>query len=96
MNKSGIGSENRRLHRRTTLMDEAPMKRNVNHVSEVELNFMDFRCIGESIERLLRCGFEIFDNTDDFVNRCLIDQTVWAINEQVNIWVKLNFRWKLH
>ena len=29
---------------------------------------MDFRCIRESIERLLRFGFDLFDNTDDFVN----------------------------
>ena len=63
---------------------------------EVELNFMSFRCIGESIERLLRCGFEIFDNTDDFVNRRLIDQTARSINEQTNVFVKFNLRWKLH
>ena len=54
MNKSGINNQKRGLHRRTTLVDEAAMKRNVNNVSEVELNFMDFGCIGESIERFLR------------------------------------------
>ena len=72
------------------------MKRNVNDVSEVELNFMGVRCIGESIERFLRCGFEIFDNTDDFVNSRLVDQTARAIDQQANVFVKLNFRWKLH
>ena len=68
------------------------MKRNLNHVSEVELNFMGFRCIGESIERLLRCGFELFDNTDDLVNRRLVDQTARPINQQANVWVKLQFQ----
>jgi hypothetical protein len=72
------------------------MKANLNDVSEVELNFMGFRCIGESIERLLRRGFEVFDNTDDFVNGCLVDQSARAINEQANVLVKLNFRWKCH
>ena len=72
------------------------MQRNINDVSEVELNFMDFQRIGESIERLLRCGFEIFDNTGDLVNRRLIDQTARSINEQTNIVVKLNIRRKLH
>ena len=71
------------------------MKRNLNNISEVELNLMGACCIGKSIERLLYFGFEIFDNTDDFVNRCLIDQTARAINEQANVWVKLNFKWKL-
>ena len=51
------------------------MKRNLNNVSEVELNLMGARCIGKSIERLLCFGFEIFDNTDDLVNSRLIDQT---------------------
>jgi hypothetical protein len=72
------------------------MQRNINDVSEVELNFMDFRRIGESIERLLRCGFEIFDNTGDLVNRRPIDQTARSINQQTNIVVKLNIRRKLH
>src|SRR5438067_1052293 len=72
------------------------MQRNITDVSEVELNFMDFQRIGESIERLLRCGFEIFDNTGDLVNRRLIDQTARSINEQTNIVVKLNIRRKLH
>ncbi len=43
------------------------MKRNVNNISEVEFDFMGFRCVGKSIERLLGFGFEIFNNADDFV-----------------------------
>jgi hypothetical protein len=67
------------------LWRETPMKRNVNNISEVKLNFMDFRCIGKSIERFLRCGFEIFDNTDYLVNSRLVDQTARPINEQANV-----------
>ena len=72
------------------------MERDLNYVSEVKLNFMGCRCIEESIERLLRCGFDIFDNTDDLVNRSLVDQTARSIDEQTNVFVKLNFRWKFH
>src|SRR5260370_10908377 len=72
------------------------MKRGLNYVLEVEINFMSFRCIGESIERLLRFGFEIFDNTGDLVNRRLIDQTARSINQQASIFVKLNLGWELH
>ena len=61
------------------------MKGNTNNVFEVELNFMGVRCIGESIERLLCFGFEIFDNTDYLVNSRLIDQTARSIDEQPNI-----------
>src|SRR6187200_2290006 len=63
---------------------------------EVKLNFVGFRCIRESIERLLRCGFNTFDNTDDPVNLRLIDQTLRSINEQPKVFVKLNVRRKIH
>ena len=72
------------------------MKRNLNNVSEVELNLMGACCIGESIERLLCFGFEIFDNTDDLVKSGLVDQTARAIDEHANVWVKLNSRWDFH
>ena len=68
------------------------MERNVNDVSEVELNFIGFRCIEESIEGLRRFSFQIFNNTDDLFNRCLVDQTTRSIDEQVNALAKLNFR----
>jgi hypothetical protein len=77
-------------------MGETPMKRNMNDISEVELNFMGFRGIGESIERLLRCSFEIFDDASDLVNRCLVDHTARSINEQTYIFVKLNVWRQFH
>src|ERR1043165_8734107 len=57
---------------------------------------MRVRCIRESIERLLCFSFEIFNNTDYLINTCLVDQTARVINKQANVWVKLNFRRKLH
>src|SRR5436190_1483782 len=72
------------------------MKRNVNDVSEVELNCMGVQRIGESIEGLLRCGFKIFDNGNYFFNSRLVDHTTRSIDEQTNVLVKLNFRWQLH
>lgn len=77
-------------------MRKTPMKGNADNVSEVELDFMGVRCIGESIERLLCFCLKIFNNTDYLINSRLIDQTARPINEQANIWMKLNFRWKLH
>ena len=61
------------------------MKRNLNNVFEVEINFMGLRCIGKSIERFLRFSFEILDNTDDCLNSRLVDQTARPINEQADI-----------
>ena len=49
------------------------MKRNLNNVSEIELNFVVPEVSRESIERLLRLGFEVFNNTYDFVNSLFID-----------------------
>ena len=73
-------------------MGDTPMKRNLNDVSEVEFNFVGFRGIGESIERLLRCGLDIFNNADNLVNRLFVDQTARSIYKQTNVFVKLNLR----
>ena len=68
------------------------MERDLNDVFEVKLHFIGCQRVGESIERLLHIGFDVFDNTDDFVNGCLVDQTARAINEQANVFVKLEFQ----
>ena len=77
-------------------MGKPPMKRNFNDVPEVEFNFMGFRCIGESIERFLRLGFNLFDNTNHPVNRRFVDQTARSIDEQTYIVVKLNVWRQFH
>jgi hypothetical protein len=75
---------------------ETPVKRNLNDISEVEFNFMGFRSVRESIERFLRCRFDPFDNTNDFVNRRHIDYIARSIDEESNVFVKLNVRRECH
>ncbi|HTG52694.1 MAG TPA: hypothetical protein VMA33_07520 [Candidatus Tectomicrobia bacterium] len=48
------------------------MQRNLNHISEVQLDFVVPQRIEESIERLFQSGFEVFDNFNDFVNGRLV------------------------
>jgi hypothetical protein len=73
MANGGVSHQNRGFHWRAIAVGENSTQRDLNDVSDIELNFMGFRCIGESIERLLHFGFEIFDNTGDLVNLRLID-----------------------
>ena len=63
MNHSCIGGENCRLHRWMARVGKAPTERDLNDVFEVKLNFIGSQSIGESIERLLELGFEIFENS---------------------------------
>ena len=60
------------LNRWTTRVGETPMKRNVNNVLKIQLNFVVTRGIQESIERLLQLGFEVSNNRYDFVNSFFI------------------------
>src|SRR5215467_13398419 len=46
----------------STTVGKPPVKRSMNDVSEVKVNFMGFRCIGESIERHLQLDFEVFQS----------------------------------
>ena len=72
------------------------MQRSLNDVFKIKFNFMGCHSIGESVERLLQLGFEVLQSAYDFVKRCLVQQAVRSINEQANVLVKLNFRWKLY
>jgi len=72
-----------------TCVGEAPMERNLNRIFEIELNFIGSQRIGESIERLLRCGFDTFGNIDDPVNLRFIDCTLRSVDKQPNVFVKL-------
>src|SRR4029077_16065718 len=40
--------------------------------------------------------FDLFDNTDDFVNRWLIDQTARPIDEKTSVFMKFDVRRKFH
>lgn len=72
------------------------MQRSLNDVFKIKLNFMGCHRIEESVERLLQLGFEVLQSAYDCVKRCLVQKPVRSINEQANVLVKLNFRWKLH
>src|SRR6516165_4631998 len=77
-----------------TRVSEATMQRKLNHVLEVKLNFVGCQRISESIERLLQLGFEVLQSAQSFVQCCFIHQTTRSVDEQANIFVKLEFRWK--
>ena len=70
------------------------MERNLDHVSVIQLNLIVAQCVEESIKRLLEPGFHIFDNLNDLVNRRLVQQTAWSIDEQANVFEELNIRGK--
>ena len=44
------------------------MERNLNYVSEIQRDLIVTQGIEESIERLLRSGFQVFYNIDDLVH----------------------------
>src|SRR6476660_10430058 len=77
-------------------MGEASVKRSLNDVLKVELNFVGFRRIGKSIEGLLRCSLNTFDNSDDSIYLRLIDQALRPIDEQTNVFAKLDVSGQLH
>ena len=45
-----------------TRIRDATVQRNLNDILEIEFNFVRCERIGESIERLLQLGFEIFQS----------------------------------
>src|SRR5207247_5558611 len=96
MNHRCIGSKNCRLHRWMPCVRKTPTERDLNDVFEVELNFIRSQRIRESIERLFQLGFKVFEKRYNLLNSCLVDHTVQSINEQADIFVKFQFRWKFH
>ena len=53
MDNRGVGRQNRRFHRRAIQVGEDSIERNLNDVSEIQLDLIVTRGIEESIERLL-------------------------------------------
>ena len=45
------------------------MQRKLNHVFEIELNFIGGQRIGEPIERPFQPGFKVFENTFHFFSQ---------------------------
>ena len=95
MNKGSVSGENRRFDRRAFAVEGAPIERNVNDVFEVQINCIGSHRVGEPIERLLQCGLELSDDSYDFVNSRLVHQAARSVDEQTNVFVKLDVWWKL-
>ena len=45
-----------------TRIRKAPVQRELDDIFEIEFNFVSCHRVGESIERLLQLGFEIFQS----------------------------------
>src|SRR6476646_7057265 len=92
MNESSIRSENCRFDRRAIAIETAPIKRNSNDMFEVQINRVGCHGVRESIERLLQRNLEFSDDTYDSVDSRLVHQTARSINEQTDVFVKLDIR----
>jgi len=71
------------------------MQRDLDHVSEIQFNFVVSQRIEESVERFLQLGFEVSDNADDLVHGSLVQHTAGSVYEQTYVLVKLNVIRKL-
>src|SRR4029434_2147555 len=96
MNHGRIGSENRRLYRWMPCVGKTATERDLNDVFEVQLNFISAQSVGKSIEGFLQVGFKVFDNGNYFFNSSLIDHTVRSVDEETNVFVKLNVWRQFH
>jgi hypothetical protein len=86
-----IGREDSRLYGRAIAVEAPAIKRNAAD------EFQIIACIGcgrvqEAIERLLQSEFEFSDYTYDFVNSRPVQQTARSMDQQTNVFVKLDFR----
>jgi hypothetical protein len=68
VNDGVVGCQNRGFHWRAIQIGEDSMERHLNNVSEIQLNLIVTQCIEESIERLIQSGFQVFDDSNDFVH----------------------------
>src|SRR4029077_16469184 len=96
MNQGCIGSKNCRFHRWMPCVREPTTERELNDVFEIELNFIRSQRIRDGIERLFYPGFKIFENRYNHFNSRLVDHPARSIDEQMDIFVKFQLRWKFH
>src|SRR6266705_1838082 len=96
MNHCRIGSENRRLYRWMARIRKTPTERELNDVFEVELNFIGYQRIGESVERPLQFFFELFEDSYDPFDSRIIDHTARAVVQETNVFIKLNIGREVH
>ena len=70
--------------------------RNADDVFEVEINCVGCHRVGEAIERFLQRGLEFSYYTYDFVNSRPVQQTAWSMDQQRNVFVKLDIWRQYH
>ncbi len=59
-------------------------------MSKIQFNLIVARRIEESIKRLVQLRFEISDNPDDLIDRLLVQHTARSIDQQMDVFVKLD------
>ena len=96
MGDGGVRRQNRGFHWRAIAVGEDSKERDLNDVSEIQLNFVVSQGVEESVERLLQPGFEVSDDADDLVDGLLVQHTARSIDEQMDIFVKLNVWSQFH
>ena len=67
-------------------------ERDLNDVFKIKFHFIGCQTVQKSIERLLQLGFEIFENRHNLFNSRLVDHTMRSIDEETNVFVKLDVR----
>src|SRR5207237_3850544 len=95
MNEGSVSGENRRFDRRAFAVEGAPIERNVNDIFEVQINCVGCNCVGKSIKWLLQRSLELAEDSYDFVNSYLIHKAARHPDDQANVFVILDVKWKL-
>src|SRR5678816_4427381 len=90
MGNGGVRRQNCRFHWRSIAVGEHSKQRDLNDVSEIQLNFVVPQGVEEAVERLLQLGFQFSDDAGDLVDRLLVQHTARSVDEQMNVFVKLN------
>ena len=96
MSDRGVRHQNRGFHWRAVAVREHSMQRDLDDVSEIQLNLIVTKGVEESIERLVQSGFQVSDNRNDFVNRLLVQRTAGSVYEQAYVFVKFDVRRQVH
>ena len=90
MGNCGVRRQNRGFYYRAIAVGENSIQRDLNDVSEIQLNFVVSQGVEEAVERFMQLGFEVSDDADDLVDSLLVQHTARSVDEQPNVFVKLN------
>src|SRR5438552_16633799 len=87
-----IARENSRLYSRAIAVEAPTIKRNAADVFQIEINCIGCNRVQEAIEGLLQRELEICSETYGFVNSRSVQQTARSMDQQTNVFVKLDIR----